>query len=315
LLPEAGTVTPVEFDQVFSTFGPVTRANLGATISGTAHVLSGHGADIARDLWLGSGGIQQTANFLGDLGADPTALSTLLTAGAQTVSALQARDPQLQGLVTSAADTLQVFADNATAVQATLDRLPTTLDSSRTTLAHLDRSLVGLSALVSDIRPGAAGLRTTAPLLAATLHTLVWVAPLAIQTLQAGTRDAPAITTFLRAARPVTPPLSRALAKLAPMVGCIRPYVPELAGFASTWSGIGSYFDKTGHFVRVNIIQTPVVPGTTETPAQAVAGSGGSLSYAMPRPPGLNAGQPWLQPQCGAGPQALDPRSDPEAGK
>jgi hypothetical protein len=99
------------------------------------------------------------------------------------------------------------------------------------------------------------------------------------------------------------------------MVGCIRPYAPELAGFSSTWSGIGSYFDKTGHYVRVNVIQTPVTPGTTETSAQVVAGSSGSLSYAMPRPPGLNAGQPWFQPQCGAGPGALDPSTDPEAGR
>jgi len=315
LLPEANTVTPVEFDQVFSTFGPRTRANLGATISGLAGVLSGHGPDIASALSLGSAGIQRTANLLGDLGADPAALSALLTSGAQTAAALRARDPQLQGLVGGAADTFQVFADNATAMQATLAKLPATLDTGRATLAHLDRSLTGLSGLVADIRPGAVGLRNVAPLLARTLRTLVRVAPLAIGTLRTGTRDAPAATSFLSAARPFTPPLSRGLASLAPMVGCIRPYAPELAGFSSTWSGIGSYIDKTGHYVRVNVIQTPVSPGTTETSAQAVAGSGGSLSYAMPRPPGLNAGQPWFQPQCGAGPEALDPSTDPEAGK
>jgi phospholipid/cholesterol/gamma-HCH transport system substrate-binding protein len=315
LLPVANTITPVEFDQVFSTFGPRTRANFGGTISGMARVLSGHGSDIASGLSLGSAGIERTANVLGDLGADPAALSTLLTAGARTASALRARDPQLQGLVTSAAETLGVFADNATAMQETLDKLPATLATERATLAHLDRSLGGLSGLVSDIRPGAVGLRRVAPVLAHTLHTLVRVAPLAIGTLRAGTRNAPAVTSFLSAARPFTPPLSRALASLAPMVGCIRPYAPEIAGFQSTWAGIGSYFDKTGHFVRVNIVQTPVTPGTTETSAQAVASSGGSLSYAMPRPPGLNAGRPWFQPQCGAGPGALDPSTDPEAGR
>jgi hypothetical protein len=40
--------------------------------------------------------------------------------------------------------------------------------------------------------------------------------------------------------------------------------------------------------------------------------AGGGIKYAMPRPPGLNAGQPWLLPECGAGAQALDPNADPE---
>jgi phospholipid/cholesterol/gamma-HCH transport system substrate-binding protein len=315
LLPEADTITPVEFDQVFSTFGPATRKNLAGTISGGARVLAGHGPDIARDLALGSTGMQQTAGLLGDLGTDPTALSTLLTAGAQTVAALNARDPELQGLVTNAADTFSVFADNATAVQASLDRLPATLLSGRQTLAHLDRSLVGLSGLVSDVRPGAAGLRVTAPLLTQALKRIVRVAPLAISTLSAGTRDAPAITSLFEAALPFVPRLGQALGRLAPMVGCLRPYAPEFAGFSSTWAGLGSYYDSIGHFGRSNLIQMPVSPGTTVTSAQAIAASHGSLSYAMPRPPGLNVGQPWFQPQCGAGPDALNPVDDPEAGR
>jgi hypothetical protein len=32
----------------------------------------------------------------------------------------------------------------------------------------------------------------------------------------------------------------------------------------------------------------------------------------MPRPPGWNEGKPWFLPQCGAGPDAVDPTKDPE---
>jgi hypothetical protein len=35
--------------------------------------------------------------------------------------------------------------------------------------------------------------------------------------------------------------------------------------------------------------------------------------YAEPRPPGLSVGQPWFLPQCGAGPNALNPGADPES--
>jgi hypothetical protein len=34
--------------------------------------------------------------------------------------------------------------------------------------------------------------------------------------------------------------------------------------------------------------------------------------YALPRPPGLNAGQPWFLPECGAGPSSVNPAHDPE---
>jgi len=37
--------------------------------------------------------------------------------------------------------------------------------------------------------------------------------------------------------------------------------------------------------------------------------------YALVRPPGYNAGQPWMLPDCGAGADGLDATKDPEAGK
>jgi len=313
LLPQADTITPVEFDQIYSTFGPRTRRNLGGTVAGVARTLSGHGGDIARDLTLGSPGTQRTANMLGDLGMDPAALGTLVTAGAQTVSALRATNPQLLGLVSHAADTFSVFADNAAALQASIERLPGTLSTTQHTLAHLDRSLNGLATLVSDLAPGAAGLLTTAPLLTRTLQTLGRIGPLARSTLERGTRQLPAVTRLLDTARPFLPALSRALNRLAPMVACVRPYAPEIGGYLGTWQG--GPIDTVGHFGALDIIQTPVQPGTTLTSAEAVAQAHGALRYAFPRPPGLNAGQPWFQPQCGAGPNALNPNLDPEARK
>jgi phospholipid/cholesterol/gamma-HCH transport system substrate-binding protein len=313
LLPAADTSTPVEFDQIYSTFNAPTRANLGGTIAGAANTLNGHGGDIARDLELGGPGAQQTANMLGDLGVDPNALSTLVTAGAQTVGALRATDPQLQALVSHAADTFSVFADNAAALQASIERLPPTLRTTQHTLAHLDRSLNGLGKLVNGLAPGAAGLVTTAPLLTQTLQMLERIAPRARSTLQIGTRELPPLTRFLDATRPFLPSLSSALARLAPMIACVRPYAPEIGGYLVTWQG--GPIDTTGHYGRTDIIETPIAPGTTLSPARAVAQSGGALKYAFPRPPGLNAGQVWFQPQCGAGPGALNPAMDPEAGK
>jgi phospholipid/cholesterol/gamma-HCH transport system substrate-binding protein len=313
LLPISDTVTPVEFDQIFSTFDAPARAHLGGTLAHAAQTLNGQASTISRDLKLGGPGVQRTADLLGDLGIDPTALSELVTAGASTFSALRSRDAQLQGLVGGAAQTFSVFADNAGALSATLTKLPGTLSTSQATLAQLDTSLTGLGTLVDDIRPGAAGLATDAPLLETTLARVLQVGPAAISTLRTGTRTLPQLTRLLSVTMPFAPKLSHALAALAPMIACIRPYTPEIGGYLETWQG-GPY-DNVGHFGRVDFIQTPIMPGTTMTSAQAVASSGGTLHYAFPRPPGLNAGQPWFQPQCGAGPDSLIAADDPEAEK
>lgn len=313
LLPAADTITPVEFDQIYSMFNPRTRANLKGLISGAQQTLSGHGHDIANDLPLGASGFQQTAGFLEDLGSDPAALGTLVKAGAATVAALRATDPELQGLVSNGAATMRVFADNAGAMADSIQRLPPTLDATRPMLAHLNRSLNGLGTLVSDLRPGAARLLAVAPPLRHALRTLVSVAPLAESTLVTGARRLPAVTGFLKTARSFLPGLGGAFTRLAPMLGCVRPYTPEIAGYYSTWQG-GAY-DNVGHYGVIDVIQTPVMPGTTLTSAQAVAQSHGALSYAFPRPPGLNGGQPWFLPRCGVTRNALNPNDDPEAGK
>jgi phospholipid/cholesterol/gamma-HCH transport system substrate-binding protein len=311
ILTLASTTTPVEFDQVFNTFTPAARANLGGTLHHTAQTFAGHAGDLAAAVDA-AGGLQSAAGLQHDLGTDRYALGALVDSAARTVHGLRVRDTELQQFVTSAATTFQALAANAGAQQAALDRLPTTLAAGRQTLGRLDTSLVGLSSLVRDLRPGAAGLRQVAPVLERTLATLLRVAPMATSTLQTGTRTVPSLRGFLSTATPFVPRVAKALAGFAPMLACIRPYTPEVAGFASTWTEFTSIFDHLGHYARILVQSSPLAPGTSLDSAQAVKLPTGGLSYAMPRPPGLNVGQPWYQPQCGAGPSALDPNFDPE---
>jgi phospholipid/cholesterol/gamma-HCH transport system substrate-binding protein len=95
---------------------------------------------------------------------------------------------------------------------------------------------------------------------------------------------------------------------------CLRPYTPELAGNLGTWTGYNQNYDRGGHYARTFPLQLNplLLPGTPATTPQVIAAASGGLKYAMPRPPGLNAGQPWFQPQCDVGPASLDPSKDPE---
>ena len=316
ILPSADTVTPVEFDQVFNIFNQPTRHNVAGLLNNAQQTLTGQATNLRRDLELSPAGLQQTAAFEADLGSDPNALNRLVGAATATARALASRDTQLGDLADGAATTFQALAVNAAAQQSALDRLPSALGAGELTLAHLDRSLGPLDTLVKTLAPGAAGLREVAPVLTQTLDRLLTVAPLASATLRSGTNDVPALSRFLKAGTPFVPSLSTALARLAPMVSCVRPYTPEIAGFASTWTGFSGHYDGYGHYARILVqLAATLPPGETLGSAQVVGQSRGAISYAMPRPPGLNAGQPWFQPQCGAGPGALNPALDPESGR
>jgi hypothetical protein len=121
---------------------------------------------------------------------------------------------------------------------------------------------------------------------------------------------------------------------LAPIVACLRPYAPELGGALVGGGGAHQNYDlanpataslanvvryvgrrtANGMVEQHGLRATPMAAtNSLATPlnsAQFAAISG--KKYAMPRPPGLMAGQPWFIPQCGITKDALDPSKDPE---
>lgn len=246
----------------------------------------------------------------------------LVASGDRTTTALATRDDELRDLVSNAAGTFDEFAEHADDQRAALDRLPATFRTSRVTLGRLDRSLGLLDALLDDLRPGARELRTLAGPLRGALVELRDFAPLAADTLQRGTRAAPPLTRFLNTGTSVLPRTGTVLRQLTPMVGCLRPYGPEIAGTLSDWTGFGKNYDEFGHYIHGIPTQRNIFidAGQKQDSEAIINANRGRLFYAMPRPPGLNAsqgigsGRPTFLPQCGAGPESLDPSKDPEGG-
>ena len=314
-LRRSDTVTPVEFDQVFNTFDSATREDLRGLVSNLADTVDDRGRAISRSLQLAPAGLDQSAAILRELGADERALRTLVVAGDRTTRALAARDGELRELVSGAAATFDELAEHGRAQRASLDRFPTALGTGRTTLARLDTSIDGLQALVDDLRPGARELKRMSGPTRRAVRALRDVAPLATDALRTGRRAAPDIGRLASEGSTFLPELARVVDELAPVVACIRPYGPEVAGFVATWPGFQMYFDRSGHVARGKRVRLPFLPGTTLRSEQIVDATGKGIKYAMPRPPGLNVGQPWLLPECGAGADALDASKDPEASR
>jgi phospholipid/cholesterol/gamma-HCH transport system substrate-binding protein len=318
-LPNYGILTPqqdltaFELDQAYNIFRGRTAGDTQALLNNLGRTLATEGGALQRGLAAAPSGLNETADLLQALGANNYDLRTLATAGDRTLSALNARNAQLSDLVTHAAGTFNTFAQHTAAEQQALSQAPQAFDTASQTFARLDTSLTGLTTLVNDLRPGAPALARLAGTAASTLQTLRTVAPEATATLSSGIAAAPQLTSLFAAGTTALPATATAINTFTPMFACLRPYAPDIAGFLTTWPGFTSHYDAGGHYARAfELTVIPALyPGTLLNSQQALAASPG-LTYAFPRPPGMNEGQPYFVPQCGITPAALNPADDPE---
>jgi phospholipid/cholesterol/gamma-HCH transport system substrate-binding protein len=313
-LPAQDATSPFEFDELFNTFDTKTRAGLGRLIDRGAATLGPRGAELRAGLRDGGHALGEAGKTFAALSADPRALETLVRAGAATAGELARNDPQLRDLIDGAAETLTTVAETESGVRATIRRLPATLRTARATLARLDSSLGGVDGLVRDIAPGARRLRRVAAPLRSAVGTLGDVAPQLGATLRRVQRSGPTIARFLDDAVPQVQRLRPTLRRLEPMTACLRAYTPEIASFFSTWASLSTNLDASGRYAQLNGQAYPF-PNVMPVPSATVVRTFPQLRYALLRPPGLNADQPWLRPSCGADEKILDPANDPEASR
>ncbi|HYF25029.1 MAG TPA: MlaD family protein [Baekduia sp.] len=306
------TGTPVEFDEIFRMMDRDTRGHMRSLVGRTAETLDGRSRALNEGIRETGPALEAAGGLLGDLADDDDVLRALIANAHRTTSTLDARKAQISDLVTVAAQTFREFGANTRAVGAAIHEAPRTLHDARSTLARLDGSVERLTALVRDAAPGAAELPGLAADARPAVRELAATAPVVSSLLRTGRAAAPDVTPLLDKGVPFAKRLTPILNDLAPMFGCLRPYSPEIAGAMSTWAGYGQNYDGYGHYARMRVIGGPTsVTSQPETRTSDITKATG-IRYAMPRPPGLNAGQPWLLPECGVGADALDPTKDPE---
>jgi len=148
--------------------------------------------------------------------------------------------------------------------------------------------------------------------LSGVLSALRDVTPAARRTLDSVGRTR-SLSSALDSLADVTPRLGSIGRKATEELKCLRPYAPELVAFGSTWGDWMSPVDGRDHVVRAQVqnFLPANYNSSPNTPAEIVKAFPG-IEYGFPRPPGTIAGQPWFLPECGAGPDALDPSKDRE---
>ncbi len=313
IIPARDAYAPVEIDEVFNTLDRRARGHLQGTVKRAADGLTGHAGALNGGIEQSVKGLTATSALVQDLAADTGAMRGLVVNGNRTARVLAARKTAVSDLVTVAASTFDEFGNRSAAVRESLSLLPATLSEVRGTLQRLDTSVDGLRPLFADLRPGAASLRSLAPVARAAVTRLRRVAPSGTGALDALREAAPDVRSLLAEAPPVVERLTPTLEKLAPMLACVRPYAPEAAGTLSNWASYTKNYDGISHYARVKVTASPYsLNSTPDVTTESYMKLLPMLSYALPRPPGLNAGKPWFIPECGAGPDSLDPAKDPE---
>lgn len=316
-IPDGGTiaiskaVAPFEFEDLYDTFDARTRNGLSQTLDRGGEALGRASGELRDALDVLPGGVADTSDLLEDLGRDRGALDTLVRSNDRVMDAVARSNPGVRELVEDAATTFAGVAARASALKRTLSEVEPTLATTRVTLARANGSLRRLDGFARRLQPGVRPVRELARPARNVLSRLVDVGPTAESTLRTIRRSGPALTDLLDRARPVMERLEPIGGQGAEQLKCLRPYAPEIAAAFSTWVSAGSQVDGEGHFARVQWRPTLWQPGDRRTPAELVRDEP-HLKYAFPRPPGLNAGQPWFIPECGVGPESVDPAKDPE---
>jgi ABC-type transporter Mla subunit MlaD len=313
IITQKDTTTPVEFDEVFDTLSAKTRRRLRAAMTGAAEATAQREDEIKDALRHAPGALDATNDVLADLMADGSALKALVRNGDRVTETLGERQQVVSDLVTAASGTFDAFGRRTAQIQQSLDRFAPMLKDVDGTLARADGSLDKVDTLMQTIQPGAQKLPALARTAGPALTRLQDVAPVAVRTLKTVRTVSPRVSTLLDTATPFMDPAGDALKGLAPVIRCIRNYVPEIASWTQTWGGFTKNYDNVSHYVRIKV-KEGITSANGVLPSSEFINKipGTDNRYAMPRPPGLNAGTPWFDPECGVTKDALDASKDPE---
>lgn len=301
----------VELDDVLQGFGPVTRSNLGGTAANMAKSLRGHEAQLNAGVHELAPALSAAAPVMGDLARSQRSLSRLLRDGDAVMATLARHRQQVGNVIASTGEVFDAVATRSREVRATLDAATPALQQVVTSGRRLRPTLTEVTGLFADLRAPARRLAPLGRVATPTLTALRRTAPEGVRFADAAIAGAPAVARFLNAGTPVVRDLASVVAQAQPIAHCVGAYAPEIGALASNWASYNQQYDATGHILRGHFPATATAfndfPENFKT-ADAVKLLG--TKYAGLRPPGWLASKPRFMPECGVGPDAVDPAKD-----
>lgn len=255
MIPMSRTSRPVELDDVLNTLQPDVRARLRILINEAGVAMMGRGTDLNKTFDQLPSALDETTELVDSFSNDNARLGDLLERSDRVLATVVPKGGDLQDLVTSAAQTLNVTASKRVELANTFRAAPGALRQLRGTLTQLaDTS--------ERLEPFAAQVRRTAPPLAATLKELPDFAQDAEPALAALRSTAPSLTRLGREARspvrrlrPTSVRLSQFTKDLKPLVDSFdKQALNNMLNLMNGWSRTIAKSDGLSHLFGLRII-------------------------------------------------------------
>ena len=277
---------PIELDTVLSALDPATRTNVASLVNRLQATIAGRESATNNTLASAGPALQQLGNVLNDVNTDGAAINEIVNQVNATLQIIQSRGQAVSTIVTALANASQTVAAQQQAMGQTLSALPPVLQQATATLSRVPATVSNAMPLLQDLAPVTGQLRTTSMNLRPILTDLRPTVAQLRTTLGSLSNLLGVTPGLLNTANATVPGLNQAFTSLTPVLDFLRPYTPEIAGWATSWGSAGGNYDNNGHYVRFHILAgaESVVPSSTAGP--------GVVQNFTPAP-GSPVGQPW----------------------
>jgi phospholipid/cholesterol/gamma-HCH transport system substrate-binding protein len=261
-LPDGGAIdvdhtrSIVDIDQLLNTFDPPTRKSLQKVLHGFATWYDGRETQANESARYFPATLQSATHLFDELNRDSGTLDEFITQTGTALHALSKNRGQLTSLVSNTRSTVNALSSNNRSLSAALTNLPPALREGSDTFASVRPALTDLRALVKASDPASRKL-------AGFLHDLRPVASRAVPAFRDFRQlfDQPGQADDLLDALRVLPSLGKisdnafpqaekTLGQSVPVFSFIRPYTPDLVGFARSFGGATATYDANGHYAR-----------------------------------------------------------------
>jgi phospholipid/cholesterol/gamma-HCH transport system substrate-binding protein len=258
------TTPPIDLDQLLNAFTPAARKGLRGFLKGSAQQYRDDPTTPLYEPAYGNAGLRWVAPFF-DAGAhiaaaisrDDVALAQFLTVTERATTTLAEQKAQLTALFRNLTAFMQAVSAESDQLDRALAAMPTTLREGRVAFARLRPALDALQNLSDHSAPLGEDLapffRKLQPLLdnaEPALHDL----RLTVRAKGSNNDLTDLLSSqpaLLKQARTTFPNSTRGMQLADPILGFLRPYVPDLTAWITHFGEIASNYDANGHYIRV----------------------------------------------------------------
>jgi phospholipid/cholesterol/gamma-HCH transport system substrate-binding protein len=261
-LPDGGTIdvdhtkSIVDIDQLLNAFDPPTRKSLAKVLHGFSTWYDGREANANTSARYFPAALQSATHLFDELNRDSGTLEQFLTQTGTALHALSRNRAGLTALVSDTRATARALGSDNRSLSAALQNLPPALREGSNAFASVRPALVDLRALVRASDPVS---RQLAPFFR-DLQPVVSRAVPAFRDFR-HTFDRPGNANDLLDALNTLPSLGKltdkafpqaekTLGQSEPVLSFIRPYAPDLVGFARSFGSAAATYDANGHYAR-----------------------------------------------------------------